>query len=227
MPKAATATLPSVPVQAPARPRGRPRGRPNADTTAELNTLILVKAREEFFELGLSRSKMKTIAARAGISTETLYARYRDKRDLFLAVMQSTLETWAEGAKNNPAPKTTTLEDTLRHYVDVQVRAMLSPDYRNMAVLLAAERQQFPDLGKAFLNLMPDRNKVVADHIRKFAQAENVPCEDPEEAVQALRSMVSSWIDTKLILDEPFGPKEQAQLAARCVDLFVRGRAAW
>ncbi len=206
---------------------GRPRGRPKSEDAVALNNHILAVAREEFFDLGLAGAKMNIIAQRAKISTETLYARYRDKRELFEAVMQCTIDAWAEGAANNPVVVTTTLEETLRHYIGVQIRAMLSPEFISMTVLIASERKRFPDLQKSMLDKIPTRNKVVADRIREFAELENTPCRDPEEAVEALRGMVAGFVNTKLSMGEPFGADEQAKLTDRVVELFVHGRKAW
>ncbi|MFH1850717.1 MAG: TetR/AcrR family transcriptional regulator [Candidatus Neomarinimicrobiota bacterium] len=55
---------------------------------ATVRQAMLVSAREEFFKHGFAAASMHTIAARAGIAVGNLYRYYRNKVDLFEAVVK-------------------------------------------------------------------------------------------------------------------------------------------
>jgi AcrR family transcriptional regulator len=207
-------------------PRGR--GRPKAENVLALTNHIVLVARDVFFEVGLGNATMDVVAQRARISKETLYTRFRDKSALFEAVIQATLDAWAEGAAVNPVVVTHTLEDAIRHDVEVQVKAMLSPEFQGINRLILSEINTFPNLGRLMLEKVnPDRITSVANKIRKYAEIDGIPCRDAETAVEVLRGMIGGWFEAIRASGEPFGPKQQKVFVDRIVEIFMASRAVW
>src|SRR3546814_15173732 len=62
-------------------------GRPTRQASQALSRKILRVARDVFFADGFGRSTAERIAAKAGISKRTLYARYGNKQLLFEAAI--------------------------------------------------------------------------------------------------------------------------------------------
>lgn len=207
-------------------PRGP--GRPKAVNTVALTNHIVLVARDVFYEVGLGNATMENIAQRARISKETLYTRFKDKQILFEAVMQASLDAWAEGAANNPVVVTHTLEEAIRHFAEVQVRAMLSPEFSNLTRLILAEVMTFPELGKALLEKVnPDRIGAVSGQIRRYAEIDGVPCRDPDSAAEVLRGILGGWFQAIQTNGEPFGPVEQKRFIDRVVEMFMASRPVW
>ena len=65
----------------------RGAGRPRAREAAARQQDLLNRATEVFLEYGYANASVAEIARRAGASKRTIYARYRTKADLFIAVI--------------------------------------------------------------------------------------------------------------------------------------------
>src|SRR3981189_3897402 len=102
-----------------ARPARRGSGgRPTREEAARRDARLLDVATKLFMERGFDCTSIDAVAETAGISKPTVYARYRDKRDLFTAVLRATIQRWlaplsaAAGApKANPQSAETTPHD--------------------------------------------------------------------------------------------------------------------
>src|SRR3984893_11671804 len=97
-------------------------GRPSRAEAWRREARLLDVATTLFMERGFDCTSIDAVAEAAGVSKPTVYARYRDKRDLFTAVLRATIQRWlaplsaaAEAAKVNPKSVETTLHDLSRH----------------------------------------------------------------------------------------------------------------
>src|ERR1700676_1372313 len=91
-------------------------GRPTREEAVRSDARLLDGATKLFMEGGFVCPSIGAVAETAGVSKPTVYARYRDKRDLFAAVLRVTIQRWlaplsaaAEAAKLNPKSVETTL----------------------------------------------------------------------------------------------------------------------
>lgn len=206
----------------------RRAGRPKATDVQALTNHVVLVAREVFFEMGFGSATMDEIAQRARISKETLYTRFKDKATLFEAVMQVSLDAWAEGAANHPKIESSSLEEEIRHQVEQQVKGMRSPEFRNLTRVLLAELPNFPNLVKAFLDLSSSqRINLIADKIRHYAEPDGIPCRDPDSAAEALRGMISGWLQVIDASGASFDKREQDKFVMRIVEIFMASRPAW
>jgi AcrR family transcriptional regulator len=73
---------------------GEPRRPGEQRRGEELRRHILFAAKDVFLEAGYERASMDTIAARAGTSKRSLYARFESKDQLFLAVLDLVRELY-------------------------------------------------------------------------------------------------------------------------------------
>src|ERR1700686_4913534 len=75
------------------RGRGRPQARPDEET----RHLIHEAARREFLESGYAAACMEDVAARAGVSTKTLYRLIPTKAALFEEMVSARLDQFFAG----------------------------------------------------------------------------------------------------------------------------------
>src|SRR5580698_7303344 len=75
-----------------AKPQARRGGRPSRAQAARLRDKILDAAADVFFTEGYGAASIEAIAKRAHIAKRTLYSRFRDKADLFGAVVHHVVE---------------------------------------------------------------------------------------------------------------------------------------
>src|SRR5258708_6870769 len=126
-------------------------GGPRREEAVRREARLLEVATRLFRERGFESTSIDAVAETAGVSKPTVYARYRDKRDLFTAVLRATIQRWlaplsaaAEAARVNPKSVETTLHDLSRH---VLAHAW-TPDAVMLRRTLAAQLVQCPALAK-------------------------------------------------------------------------------
>lgn len=72
---------------------------------------ILESARAEFLELGFEKASLKSICAKAQVTTGALYKRYTGKEDLFCAVVADTVADLTQVVEEKCALRLETLTD--------------------------------------------------------------------------------------------------------------------
>ncbi len=70
-----------------------------AKRNTALDQPILESARKEFYEKGFEKASLKDICKNAGVTTGAVYKRYKDKEDLFSAVVQDTYNEIKQAAQ--------------------------------------------------------------------------------------------------------------------------------
>ena len=73
---------------------------PKAALMETKRAAIVAAARESFLQNGYSQASMDGIAGAAGVSVKTIYGHFKDKKELFSAVMQAVCRS--QGAPQRP-----------------------------------------------------------------------------------------------------------------------------
>jgi TetR/AcrR family transcriptional regulator, mexJK operon transcriptional repressor len=120
---------------------------------------ILDAATELFLRQGFPRTSMDEVAARAGVSKQTVYAQFESKEALFVAIVRGM--THGAGDKVQHAmdalPQGTTLTEHLTAYAIRQLEVARTPELMQLRRLVIAEAERFPELGKALYDGGPGR----------------------------------------------------------------------
>jgi TetR/AcrR family transcriptional regulator, mexJK operon transcriptional repressor len=124
------------------RPSG---GRPSREAAALLAGSILDAATEAFLRDGFAATSMEAIAAGAGVSKRTLYARYPDKAALLQATVSRMIGNWLPDL--DAALGQSRLEDALIAVARRMLDAAIEPQSLGLYRLLVAEAGRIPDLG--------------------------------------------------------------------------------
>src|SRR5260370_41812396 len=99
-------------------------GRPSREEAVRRDARLLDAATTLFMERGFDGTSIDAVAEAAGVSKPTVYARYRDKRDLFAAVLRDRIGEWlapisaaaeAQATASNPENIETTWHELSRH----------------------------------------------------------------------------------------------------------------
>jgi AcrR family transcriptional regulator len=120
---------------------------------------ILAAAGTLFQEQGFDGASTDAIAARAGVSKETLYRHYPSKDRLLVAVMRDIA---VEGLFTGPPPRLAdgadrgVLERTLVSIATAVLDRILTRRYLALARLLLAESGRRPELTETFRRLVPE-----------------------------------------------------------------------
>lgn len=126
----------------------RRRGRPSLDDVAAIDRAILEAARDQFINPGYEVATMDGIAAAAGVSKGTLYARYAAKEVLFRRVVKAQFKALDEraGQENHRLPSD--FEQRLRWHAGTLVNSARWPEYKALFTIVASAASSFPDMAR-------------------------------------------------------------------------------
>lgn len=123
-------------------------GRPSRAEALRLPERILTAATRLFLAEGYGSTTIEAVAAEAGVSKRTLYDRFKDKPDLFAAVVHRII------GEIRPPPEVpllagATLPEVLRRLAGFILHAALAPQALALHRLVHAESGRFPELVRA------------------------------------------------------------------------------
>ena len=197
----------------------RRAGRPSDAAKREA---ILEAAVGAFFESGFAGSSIERIAAEAGVSKVTVYARFGDKRGLFAAAVERECEKMRHSFDVPSVPRGT-VRDRLHAIAEAMLAFLSRPEMVQFDRRIAAETESEPAIGAAFLAAGPHRMKqAFAAFLKAMAEAGELDLPDPDLAAEQFVSMCKGMGD----LERRFGAApDRARDAARiagAVDVFCR-----
>jgi TetR/AcrR family transcriptional regulator, mexJK operon transcriptional repressor len=207
--------------QAALRKRGRPRrGTELARTAALINAATRVFLRE-----GYGLASIDKVAAEAGVSTRTIYERYKNKADLLGAVISrlvdrmSTVLATADLHRLEPRAALALIADTITG------RAR-DPDAAALFRIVATEAHRFPELAAK----MRENNKrcvdnVVAGYLRAQVARGELALADPDRAATLFLQMICAELHETLLFG---GEAAVARLDCKShvehvIDIFLLG----
>ncbi len=199
-------------------------GRPTRRAAALLGEQIIEVATDHFLRHGFGATSIAAVAAACGISKRTFYHRFRDKPDLFRAVVQRLIARWlppfeAELAEGGA------LDDALRRIARQTLAAALSPEALALYRMLIAEAPHFPELAR-ILNEQGAASGIerIARLLDGEARAGRLRLDDSRFAAEQFLNMVLAAPRRRALgIGAPMNPTELAAWIERTVALFLDG----
>lgn len=146
---------------------GKPARRRVEDRPRE----ICAAALAVFAEKGFAAAKLDEIAARAGIAKGTLYLYFKDKEDLFRAVVRDTVAPNVASIRENVAnanvPFAEFVQMLLGRFVDMTDHVPVGA----VAKIVIGESRNFPELAKVYHDLVVSQTIAIIAGLIKRAQA--------------------------------------------------------
>jgi len=207
-------------------------GRPTREEAVRRDARLLDVATTLFMERGFDGTSIDAIAEAAGVSKPTVYARYRDKRDLFAAVLRGRIREWlapisaaaeAQATESNPKTVETTLHELSRH----MLAHTLMPECATLQRILAAQAVQFPELARlAHEDGWLRGVRGVAILLRQFAARGEIRVDDPELAADLFLNLLLGH-STRLALNGiAIDPEFVERRRQAAVEIFLNGLRA-
>jgi len=184
---------------------------------------VLAGARQVFMADGFEGASVDDIARAAGVSKATLYSYFPDKRQLFMEVATTectimadrTLELVGEG---NP------VREVLNVAASQLVRFLLSDFAQQCFRICVAERDRFPELGRAFYAAGPEmgRNRL-AEYLRCAVDNGELAIGDVDMAAEQFSELckVKLWTRAVFGIQESFTDQEIDEVVHYAVDMFL------
>jgi AcrR family transcriptional regulator len=168
---------------------------------------------------------MSAIAARAGVSTKTLYRLVPTKAELFQLVIHNKVSQFilaADELDEAPEDLAAGIERLLTAYGNLSFDPEVIATYR----LVIGESGRFPELGQTFFEAAVRRtHRAIADWLARQCQRGSIMLDDPEQAAEMLRGMMVMEPQRAALLGQAPPPHGSA-IAARakaCAKVFLEG----
>jgi len=204
-------------------------GRPTREEAEARDARLLDVATSLFMERGFDGTSIDAVAEAAGVSKPTVYARYRDKRDLFAAVLRGRIRKWlapvsaaAEAQATETGPKSikTTLHELSRH----MLAYTLAPEAGALQRILSAQAVQFPELAKlaneeGWLRAV----RAVSSLLGQAAARGQIKVDDPELAADIFLNLVLGHCKRLVLYGIAADPKTEERHRKAAVDFFLNG----
>ncbi len=184
---------------------------------------VLRGAREVFMADGFEGASVDDIARAAGVSKATLYSYFPDKRLLFTEVAQTECRLMSERIlsmidETKPAREVLTIAAT-------QLTAFLVSDFAQQVFrICVAERDRFPELGKAFYEAGPKNGqRQMAEYLTKAVSKGELAVEDVNIAAEQFSELckVRLWGRAAFGIQNRFDQNEIDEVALQAVDMFM------
>jgi TetR/AcrR family transcriptional repressor of mexJK operon len=204
-------------------------GRPTREEAEARDARLLDVATRLFMERGFDSTSIDAVAEAAGVSKPTVYARYRDKRALFAAVLRGRIRRWlapvsaaAEAQATETSPKSikTTLHELSRH----MVAYTLAPEAGALQRILSAQAVQFPELAKlaneeGWLRAV----RGVSSILRQSAARGQIKVDDPELAADMFLNLVIGHCKRLALYGIAADPNTEERHRKAAVEFFLSG----
>lgn len=216
------------PHSSPSGPNPSRVGRPRRGTQAARNDSLFAAATRVFLREGYGAASIDKVAHEAGMSTRTIYERFRNKADLLTSVItrlvERDMETVFAAAELDRMP----LEDALLTIGATITGHACAPESAALFRIVATEAQRFPALAA---KMRAGTKQRVADAIAAYFRGQilrgNLVLPDPDRAAVLFMQMTCAELHERLL----FGAAQDiATLDLKAhlnyvVDIFLHGAA--
>ena len=175
---------------------------------------IVEAATTTFLQQGYLGTSMDEIAALAGVSKQTVYKHFADKRRLFSEVVISTVNEASDPVHNEVLELRDSgdLEADLRDLARRQLTLVMQPRLMQLRRLVIAESSRFPELGRTFYEQGPGRTiAALAATFERLAARGLLDVADPSLAAAQFNWLVmSAPLNEAMLLghDDPVTQRE-------------------
>ena len=184
---------------------------------------ILAGAREVFLERGFDAASMGDIARAAGVSKGTLYVYFKDKVDLFTALVRTQCSATAERVFHLDVDGD--IAEALRRLGHSYVEMMIRPE--NIATLrtVIAVGGKFPEIGRQFFEAGPcEGTRRLAAFLRAKTAEGVLAIEDYESAANQFFALCKEAVAMPILLSNAAAPDpaHTARVVGNAVTFFLK-----
>jgi AcrR family transcriptional regulator len=199
-------------------------GRPTKAQQAARHAELMRVALDQFLEHGFDQASVEGIAAEVGMSKRTIYARYKDKAELFRAAVDQAVDGYTISAEDLATAQTGDLRETLLKVARLRLANLSRPDTIRLQRVLTAQSYHFPDLFREAFgrSIAPTIDFLEAEFERHTGEGA-VTLADPRYAASAFLSLVVGGPARIIVAGQPLKADEIERHLEFTVDLFLYG----
>lgn len=207
--------------------RPRAGGRPTRAQAERRDTRLLDVATILFLKHGFDGTSIDAVAQTARVSKPTIYARYRDKRALFIAVLRRRVDE-ANATILQPidvsagVTKSDRIEQALHAVSRRAVSRMLAPENVSFQRMVAAHARGFPELAKFADDNRRNLAQQVALALRHFVTRGQIEVDDPDMAADHFLSLVLGQPLRSVLYGSTITARAAERHRKSAVELFLK-----
>lgn len=187
---------------------------------------IIEAAGRLFLERGFNATSMDAIAEAAPVSKPTLYSHFKDKSDLFAAVVGGRCCTMVHMLYEHTSSEDEDIETSLHAIANSFFDLIYAADAIALYRIIISELKQFPSLGEALYNQGPVKTlSLLSAYLVHQNEKGALQIRDPEMAARLFFSMLKGDYHMQCLLGirgAP-SPEERAHIIDSVVTLFMSG----
>ena len=188
---------------------------------------ILAAATAVFCEEGVAGASIDTIAARAGVSRQTVYNQMGDKEKLFAAVVQSVTERSSarlfEVLGTFPEQPEDLEQELIAFALRLTSRCMCDDSGTALRKLIENEGQRYPELFAAWKEYGPGKKyPAIAARFAKLGHDGYMDIEDPNLAARQFMGLINADLPNTIHLGQAPTEAELKSAATNAVRTFIR-----
>lgn len=200
--------------------RRRPQKRPEE---------ILDAAMRVFCGRGFHKANLEEVAREAGISKGTIYLYFKNKEDLFIAMVKRVVlspeDLSIELQKRMSNGKARSFSRSLHWLAQTVYRRFCTPEYRALFSMIVAETLRHPEWGELyFRRVLFELNRRIAEIFEQAMAAGECRRVDP---VLASRAFVGMFLVMALTQEhlggKKFTPFSKSKILSTLTEIFLHG----
>jgi AcrR family transcriptional regulator len=192
----------------------------NLTATNPKRQQILQGAMQTFLKHGYARTSMDQVAAAAGVSKNTIYSHFQDKKGLFTALIERVtarrfeMVTESLSLSEDPAA-------VLRHLAETLLDSILSDrEYISFMRVLIGESDHFPELAQLFVRSLPKKVLAILSHY--FASHRELKVPHPEATARIfINSLIGFVLTQEILHGKDIMPMDKEDLIASLIFLIT------
>jgi AcrR family transcriptional regulator len=184
---------------------------------------IVGGARSVFLSQGFDAASMNDIARAAGVSKGTLYVYFKDKEQLFEAIVENECETQAEGIFELDA-NDHDVQAVLTRLGLAYIRFLCRPEKASAIRIVIAIAERMPELGRKFYERGPGKGIAkLAAYIKAQVEAGLLAVDDCEVAAAQLLEAYQAMLFKPMVFNFVREPSEEqiARVVPTAVKVFL------
>ncbi len=165
-------------------------GRPSQAEALKRDERLVEIAAAMFMERGFDATTIDAVAEAASVGKATVYARYKDKAELFAAVLKRQIDRWL-AVDDTPTSPSGGIEDTLLAVAKRMVATALTPEAIAIHRIVSSQAGRFPELAKlVFREGVQCKTTRFTDLLRGFADRGEIAAEDLDVKAELFASLI-------------------------------------
>jgi TetR/AcrR family transcriptional regulator, mexJK operon transcriptional repressor len=179
-------------------------GRPRRGTEASRTATLIDAATRVFLRDGYSLASIDKVASEAGVSTRTIYERFKNKAELMAAVIGGLVERDMANVFAAAEFDTLELREALLTIGQSITGHARNPDSVALFRIVCAEAQRFPELAVKMREGAKRRvENAIANYFRGQIARGTLSLRDPDRAASLFKQMICAELHEQLMFCGP------------------------